>query len=304
MHPPRQIIPLFVALSAVALVGAAIPAGAPARRVPGVRPAFAEVGEVARVRAHFDSVLMELRKRDVSSLSAAQRSSRAAVLLTLAAYRERGVFPHNYDFPGRLVPYLVDRKTGTLCAVAHLLESTGRRDIVDRVALADNNVRVPQLAGDTAFATWLDDQGLTLAEAARIQVPYASRPSFDPAYIGVAATSMLGLTGSVVGTLWNSTENADGHHTVATKLGLVSGIATVVGGLVTASMAGKPALVLIFVPPGTMSTVISASALHRHREVVAAERDAQRHEAARAVIAPFIAADHKPSAGLALSLRF
>ena len=70
------------------------------------------------------------------------------------------------------VPYFVDRKTGTLCAVGFLLASTGRADIVDRVAGVNNNVYVAELAGDTAFTAWLVEQGITLDEAARIQVPY------------------------------------------------------------------------------------------------------------------------------------
>jgi hypothetical protein len=118
--------------------------------------------EVRRIRTHFDSVLTELTARDVHALSGNQIARRRALLTTVRAYRERGVFPHNYDFPGQAVPYFVDRKTGTLCAVAHLLESTGRRDIVDRVARANNNVWVAQLAGDSAFTNWLDANGITL----------------------------------------------------------------------------------------------------------------------------------------------
>ena len=131
--------------------------------------------EVARIRAHFDSVERELLARDVASLAPAQRANRARNLRTLAAYRDRGEFPRNRDFPGALVPYFVD-ETGVLCAVAHLLATSGRRDIVDRVAAANNNVWVGDLAADTAFTAWLDAQGLTLAEAARIQMPYMGPP--------------------------------------------------------------------------------------------------------------------------------
>src|SRR5512140_2947998 len=81
--------------------------------------------EVHRIRVHFDSVLAGLGRRDLSGLSTEQRSRRASLMTTLRAYQARGVFPHNYDFPGRATPYFVDRKTGTLCAVAHLLASTG-----------------------------------------------------------------------------------------------------------------------------------------------------------------------------------
>lgn len=128
--------------------------------------------EVVRIRAHFDSVLAELRVRDVSALSSKQRPQRTALVHVLTAYRDRGVFPNNYDFPGAAVPYFVDRKTGTRCAVAHLLESAGRHDIVVRVRRVNNNVWVAELGRDTAFVGWLDAHGLSLEEAARIQVPY------------------------------------------------------------------------------------------------------------------------------------
>ena len=38
----------------------------------------------------------------------------------LAAYRDRGLFPHNHDFGDAWTPYFVDHR-GVLCAVAHLL---------------------------------------------------------------------------------------------------------------------------------------------------------------------------------------
>jgi len=137
---------------------------------PGDRAARAEV---LRIQSHFDSVLAELATRDVSTLSAARRAARTTLMHMLERYRDRAVFPHNYDFSAP-TPYFIDRKTGTLCAVAHLLESTGRRDIVDRVARTNNNVWVAELASDTALASWLNEHGVTLAEAARIQGRYLS----------------------------------------------------------------------------------------------------------------------------------
>ena len=133
LFPVAILLTLFGAL-------AVLPGSANARERNGA------AAEVQRIRAHFDSVLTELVLRDASSLTEAQRTERAALVATLRAYRDRGVFPHNYDFPDRATPNFVDRKTGTLCAVAHLLASTGRRDIVDRVARMDNNVLVAQLA--------------------------------------------------------------------------------------------------------------------------------------------------------------
>ena len=77
---------------------------APFGVAPSVHAADPADREVTRIRAHFDSVLTELTSRDVSSLSASQRSNRARLTMTLANYRERGVFPHNYDFPGQAIP--------------------------------------------------------------------------------------------------------------------------------------------------------------------------------------------------------
>src|SRR5215207_3379955 len=133
---------------------------APLGLAPSVHAGGPAEREVSRIRAHFDSVLTELAHRDVATLSASQRGNRARLMTTLAAYRDRGVFPHNYDFADRAVPYFIDRKTGTRCAVAHLLESTGRRDVVDRVARMNNNVWVAELASDTALASWLDANGI------------------------------------------------------------------------------------------------------------------------------------------------
>ena len=115
------------------------------------RHAVGHRAEVQRIQAHFDSVLSELRARDVDGLTAKQLSERSNLIGVLATYRDRGVFPHNRDFGSQAIPYFIDRPTGILCAVAHLLESTGRRDIVDAVAAMDNNVWVNGLAGNRDF---------------------------------------------------------------------------------------------------------------------------------------------------------
>ena len=198
--------PVFKSAVLVAVVAGAAALGAAARPVTAAGvPAPDRAGEVARIRAHFDSVERELLARDVAGLAPVARARRAEQIRVLAAYRERGIFPRNRDFPGQLVPYFVDQD-GVLCAVAHLLATSGRRDIVDRVAAAHNNVWVADLAGDTAFSAWLDAQGLTLAEAARIQVPYVGPPPEEPGSAALAsrangvntaasvATAALGVT--------------------------------------------------------------------------------------------------------------
>src|SRR6059036_429146 len=78
--------------------------------------------ETGRIRRHLATVEAELRATDVSALTPAQRQARAKNLAVLHAYWVRGVFPVNTDFPGRHVPYFIDRY-GTRCAMAYLISS-------------------------------------------------------------------------------------------------------------------------------------------------------------------------------------
>ena len=127
--------------------------------------------ETARIRAHLDSAERELRAKDVSSLTPAQRAARLRNLDRLHEYWVRGVFPQNTDFPGERVPYFIDRY-GTRCAMAYLIEQAGSGDFVARVAATTNNARVPELKRDPQLVEWLEANGLTLGEAARIQPSY------------------------------------------------------------------------------------------------------------------------------------
>jgi hypothetical protein len=119
-HEEAQVRARILMGALLSVVGIAATAG---RATP--RPSPQPVGgsratEARRIQAHFDSVLIELEGNAVAGLSSQQRARRASLLETLRAYRNAGGFPHNYDFPGQLVPYLVDRQTGALCAVAVL----------------------------------------------------------------------------------------------------------------------------------------------------------------------------------------
>lgn len=129
--------------------------------------------ETARIRQHLATVEAELRDRDVSALTPAQRQARAKNLDVLHEYWERGVFPVNTDFPARRVPYFIDH-LGTRCAMAYLIERSGRGDIVRRIALTHNNAYIRDLKGDAELGAWLRDNGLTVTEAARIQPAYGS----------------------------------------------------------------------------------------------------------------------------------
>jgi hypothetical protein len=162
--------------------------------------------------------------------------------------RDAGEFPHNYDFPGEAVPYFVDRATGVRCAVAHLLDFTGHGDIVQRVTALDNNIWVPELAGDAEFNGWLKAYGLTLAEAARIQAPYMgdgnalveSTGSQSRAYgIVTAAIAAPALAAS----WWNWRGNSDGRRTPGTVLGMAAGAMALGVGVTATQVDGTPGYV-------------------------------------------------------------
>src|ERR1051325_20893 len=127
--------------------------------------------ERVRLQAHFDSVERELRARDVSGLTPAQRAARARVLNILHTYEVRGQFPRNTDFPDRDVPVFVDWR-GTRCGFAYLVEQTGHEDLVLRIAATRNYARVPELKDDPEVGRWLAQNGITLAGAARIHPAY------------------------------------------------------------------------------------------------------------------------------------
>jgi hypothetical protein len=228
----------------------------------------------------------------------------------LRAYRDRGVFPHNYDFPGRAVPYFIDRKTGTLCAVAHLLASSGRRDIVNRAAQMNNNVWVPELAGDTAFTSWLRASGLTLAEAARIQVPYMTPLKESPVerYPALTIATEAAIAGSLVTSLWNGFGNGQGRRTALNKIGMASGLTSAGIGtalLVRSRSSNNPIDALVggvSTLTGAASVALSARAIHRHRAYVAAERDAARRR--EVSVAPLVPMTGGSRGGVMLSLQF
>jgi hypothetical protein len=136
------------------------------------RPTFSfAAAERVRLQAHFDSVERELRARDVPGLRPAQRAARGRLMDILHRYQVRGVFPRNTDFPDRDMPVFIDW-WGKRCGFAYLIEQTGNEDLVLRIAATRNNARASELKDDPAVARWLAANGITLAEATRIQPTY------------------------------------------------------------------------------------------------------------------------------------
>ncbi|MFY0535977.1 hypothetical protein [Nannocystis pusilla] len=127
-------------------------------------------GASARLQAHFHEVLLELRGRDVTHLGAPQRAARERLIEELARYAREGRFPRN-SMSREPLPIFIDPH-GTRCAMARLIESTGHAALVARVATHRNFALIRELEGDAALQAWLDEFGLTAAEAGRIQPEY------------------------------------------------------------------------------------------------------------------------------------
>jgi len=200
-----------------------------------------EAAEVARLRSHFAQVERELLERDVSALAPAQRTARAEQIRLLRRYAADGRFPQNDRFPGRRVPFFRDAQ-GTLCAMAFLIAWSGRGDIVDHVALTRNNAYLPELADEPGLMEWLEQHGLTVAEAARIQPSYDGGGIIEDGesrvgsgYI-MATTATSGLAAATL--FWNARSlDRTREHRWHGGLGLVVGG---VGVALGASRIGDP----------------------------------------------------------------
>jgi hypothetical protein len=123
-----------------------------------------------RLEAHFARALSIVEARDTSMLDTSLREARAKNLERLRAYRARGLFPRNTDFPRGRAPYFVDRG-GRACAVAHLVLADGRADVVHAVARAENNAYLRSMK-TPALLEWASASGLMVEELAIIQPDY------------------------------------------------------------------------------------------------------------------------------------
>jgi len=169
--------------------------------------------ELRRLDAHFIDVLRELETRPPPRLSAAQRRARTEHLARLDGYRRTRRFPKNRRFPGRRVPHFID-EAGTRCALGHLIEQSGARDLVQRIARERNFARVRELGDVTELLEWLDANGLTVREAARIQ----------PSYCGTPAMSCLCSHAFASGYVAGTVGDAGASLTVSAIYGPVTGV--------------------------------------------------------------------------------
>jgi hypothetical protein len=270
--------------------------------------------EVARLRAHFDSVDKELRMRDVSQLSAEQRASRTKLMTWLRDYRHAGQFPQNDRFLDRMVPFFRDSR-GTLCAMAYLVDRSGREDIVDHIAKTRNNAYIRELTDDRDLVAWLDASGLSVAEAARIQPQYGeggcctigpNPVAADPNRVSTSyALVSMGLGGTSLGTLgFNilSPSRASGG------LGLAAGVASMVAGI--AHLSDGPGNRRVAVANTAIGSVAALTGLRtlfsmRSASVRATPETSRREMVRQASITPdLIVTPNATRLGLRMQARF
>ena len=158
--------------------------------------------EVSRLQAHFDSVDAELRHAGARRLTPDQGKVRATLVGWLRDYRAAGVFPQNDRFPDKAMPFFRDSR-GVLCAMAYLIDRSGRGDLVERVASTRNNAFIPDLANDPDVRSWLDSAGLSVEEAARIQPTYGPVPEVpeDEAVSADYALTSIAVSGASLATI-------------------------------------------------------------------------------------------------------
>ena len=196
-----------------------------------------------------------------------------------------------------------------------------RHDLVARIARTNNNVRAGDLYADTAFVSWLDQHGLTIADAARIQPAYEGDPqgpnAFAVAYYIAVGASLTTAASSVGLTVWNLTGNTSGKHKKAAVWGLVTGLGTtLVGGAIAAkgTQPNEKRVGQIGAVVGMVGMIAAANALSNRTSRVKATGDTT-HAASRtsansarggisATISPLVPIARTSGAGVAVSVRF
>ncbi len=254
------------------------------------RPDFTTV-ETARIRTHLATVERALRARDVSRLSPTQRAARARNLDVLHRYWTAGVFPTNTDFPSERMPYFVDRY-GVRCAMAYLIEQSGGGGLVARVAATNNNARIRELKNDPELVTWLDANGLTAAEAARIQPEYyPAPPATPPASQGFKATTGVAVGLNTTALILNGVRTGLSRRLTG-AFGVLAGVSSVAAGVPNLDHAGQRRTL------GYVNTGVGAASV-----LIGVLRLTSRQPApSNAAVAPWV--DDRGAAGLSLSLRF
>jgi hypothetical protein len=261
--------------------------------------------EQTRLRAHFDSVDGELRAADVSRLSAQQRAMRVQLIAWLRDYRNTGSFPENDRFANRAMPFFRDSH-GTLCAMAYLVDRSGRGDIVDHIARTRNNAFIHELVDDAQLVAWLDKSGLSVDEAARIQPTYGPPPITVDDPDRVSSNYALLSMGLGSASLASMGLNLIAPTRLSNALGFIAGVATVAAGADRIKDGGgtrKVAIADAYV--GSFSAITAIYAAYRHPRRSANSKSADEKARPDAGVSPeLLVLGGKQQLGLGLHARF
>jgi hypothetical protein len=109
---------------------------------------------------------------DRVKLRAVLAERRAANLALFRAYRNGGVYPHNFISDGKLNVWMDDE--GRLCAAATIIANSGNVDLAMSVPADDNFLRLADVT-DGPLMDWMLTSGFTQDEIAAIQEPFMGR---------------------------------------------------------------------------------------------------------------------------------
>ncbi len=287
---PRRALLLLAALLAAAPAGATPP-----------DPAW-RAAETARIQAHLLGAEREMESHDVSHLTAPQREARGRAMVALRRYRLAGRFPHNHRVPGARIPVFVDEH-GTPCAMAYLIAESGSVEMVRRIASTRNLALVRQLADDPELVAWLRANGMTAAEAARVQPQYGGEEpepvsdEFMWAYHAATGATTLSNAGLMYMSLQGKSRLWGGAAIAGGALQTVIGVSGM------AEDAARP-YGIFNTGFGAATTLIGAYALLRPEAAPALTRSVRLAPGRHALLAAAPLATADGGVGVTATLRF
>jgi hypothetical protein len=153
----------------------------------------ASTDEDLRIKTHLEYVEDLLRKKDITEMNEEQKEKRSQLLDLLHEYRTAGIFPRNYDHPGKRIPCFID-KDGNICAVGYLIEQTAGREAADEI---NSKYKYEELLAmnDATVDSWIISSGLTKEECAMIQPAYGDEENnndIPPGY-GISSVALGGV---------------------------------------------------------------------------------------------------------------
>lgn len=176
-----------------------------------------------------------MRTRKTSFLDPKQKTNRNNVMNLLHEYWKKEEFPIN-NTHNQKIPQIKDTR-GTPCALAYILQNSGKQQLVDEIAQQNNNVYVNDVPENHPLNYAIKEGGFTKKEAATIQPSYSCRAIVGQIQTGEPIVEFLGIilaiTGSAVAMsfFWglNNVSYNVGKGTI--KSAIILGIVVMVGGL-------------------------------------------------------------------------